>query len=195
MKLSSALLLVGLIAVATIREAPPHPRSGLDPASFDVSVRPQDDLYQFVNGRWLATTEIPSDRVAYGAFTELTEKAETDLRAIIEEGVASHPRRRSLKQLIADLYTSAMDEARIDALGAAPASPVLERIDRIRSTSDLSAMAGYLGFIGTGGPFAANVVTDAADVNRLVVQLTQGGTLLPTPATCSAPVDSTATIG
>src|SRR5262245_12288609 len=169
MKQSSALVLVGLMAVATIREAPPDFRSGLDPASFDVSVRPQADLYQFVNGRWLATTEIPPDRVAYGASTELTEKAERDLRGIMQEAVASDPRHGSPKQLIADLYASAMDEARIDALGAGPASPVLDRIDGVRSTSDLAAVAGYLGFIGTGGPFAANVVTDAADVNRLVV--------------------------
>src|SRR4029453_1202381 len=174
MKLSGALFLVGLLAIATIREAPPDPRSGLDPASFDSSVRPQDDLYRFVNGRWLATTEIPSDRVAYGAFTELTEKAEADLRTIIEEAAASHPRRGSPQQ-IADLYASVMDEARTEALGAVPAAPVLARIRDVRSTGDLSAVAGYLGFLGTGGPFATTVVTDVADVNRLIVQVTQGG--------------------
>src|SRR6188472_2528050 len=118
MKLFSALLLVGLLAVATIREAPPELKSGLDPASFDSSVRPQDDLYRFVNGRWLATTEIPADRVVYGAFTELTEQAEADLRAIIEETAASRPRRGSAKQQIADLYASVMNEAQVDALGA-----------------------------------------------------------------------------
>jgi putative endopeptidase len=180
MKLSGALFLVGLLAIATIREAPPDPRSGLDPASFDSSVRPQDDLYRFVNGRWLASTEIPSDRVAYGAFTELTEKAEADLRVIIEETAASRPRRGSSRQQIADLYASVMDEARVEALGATPAVPVLARIDSVRSTSDLSAVAGYLGFIGMGGPFATNVVTDATDANRLIVQVTQGGTLLAT---------------
>jgi len=57
---------------------------------------------------------------------------------------------------------------------------VLGRIRGVRSTSDLSAVAGYLGFLGTGGPFATTVVTDAADVNRLIVQVNQGGTLLPT---------------
>jgi putative endopeptidase len=180
MKLSAALFLVGLLAIATIREAPPDPSSGLDPASFDSSVRPQDDLYRFVNGRWLATTEIPSDRVAYGAFTELTEKAEADLRVIIEETAASRPRRGSSRQQIADLYASVMDEGRVEALGATPAVPVLARIDSVRSTSDLSAVAGHLGFIGMGGPFATNVVTDATDANRLIVQVTQGGTLLAT---------------
>ena len=119
MRVSSALVLVGLIAMVTIREAPPDPRSGLDPASFDSSVRPQDDLYRFVNGRWLAITEIPSDRVTYGAFTELTEKAEADLRAIIEAAAASHPRRGSPKQQIADLYASVMDETRTRRLARA----------------------------------------------------------------------------
>lgn len=180
MRLLSAVLLVGLMSIATNREAPPDSRSGLDPSSFDASIRPQDDLYRFVNGRWLATTDIPPDRVAYGAFTELTEKAEADLRAIIEETAAGGPRRGSAKQQIADLYASVMNEARVEALGPTPAASVLARIDSVNSTSDLAAAAGYLGFLGTGGPFATTVVTDAADVNRLIVQVTQGGTLLPT---------------
>jgi len=180
MKPSSALLLVGLLAVATIREAPPDTTSGLDPTSFDASVRPQDDLYRFTNGRWLAATEIPSDRVAYGAFTELTEKAETDLRGIIEEAAATRPRRGSPRQQIADFYASVMDESRVDALGVTPAAPVLTRIEAVQSTSDLGGAAGYLGYLGAGGPFATNVVTDAADASRLIVQVTQGGTLLAT---------------
>src|SRR4249919_1175268 len=159
MKPFNALLLVGLLAVATIREAPPDLTSGLDPATFDSSVRPQDDLYRFTNGRWLATNEIPSDRVAYGAFTELTEKAEADLRGIIEEAAATRPRRGSPRQQIADFYASVMDESRVDALGVTPAAPVLTRIEAVQSTSDLAAAAGYLGYLGTGGPFATNVVT------------------------------------
>ncbi len=175
-----ALLLVGLFAFGAAREAPPQTSSGLDPSSFDSSVRPQDDLYRFVNGRWMATIDIPADRVTYGAFTELTEKAEFDLREIIEEAAASHPRNGSPKQQITDLYASAMNQARADALGATPLAPVLTRIDAIASTRDLAAVAGHLGYLGSGGPFAATVVTDAADANRLIVQVSQGGTLLPT---------------
>ncbi len=44
----------------------------------------------------------------------------------------------------------------------------------------MAAIAGHLGFLGTGGPFQTNVVTDARDASRLIVQVTQGGTLLPT---------------
>ena len=35
-------------------------KSGLDPAQFDKTVRPQDDLFRYVNGGWLAKTEIPA---------------------------------------------------------------------------------------------------------------------------------------
>jgi len=162
-----------------LRKASPQAKSGLDPSTFDASIRPQDDLYRFVNGRWLNDTEIPADRVAYGAFTELTEKAEADIRLIIEETATAHPR-GGPKQQIADLYVSAMDEARVEARGATPLVPVLSRIDAIRSARDVAAVAGHLGYLGTGGPFATTVVTDSADTTRLIVQVSQGGTLLPT---------------
>ena len=47
-------------AAAPVVPAPPPPRSGLDLEGFDRNVRPQDDLYRFVGGGWLAKTEIPT---------------------------------------------------------------------------------------------------------------------------------------
>ena len=35
--------------------------SGINIDELDPSVRPQDDLYRHVNGRWLERTEIPAD--------------------------------------------------------------------------------------------------------------------------------------
>jgi len=65
--------------------APPPSVSGLDLTGFDHSVRPQDDLFRFVNGTWTATTAIPPDRARYGVFDILAERAEADVRAIAEE--------------------------------------------------------------------------------------------------------------
>jgi predicted metalloendopeptidase len=175
-----AFCLVGLLALAAVTDAPPQIASGLDRSSFDASVRPQDDLYRYVNGSWLAKTDIPPDRVSYGAFTELSEAVEANLRAVIEAASAGHPRHGSPRQQIVDLYASLMDEARVDALGAAPLSPILTRIQAVNSTRDLAAIVGQLGFLGMGGAFPTNVVTDVRDANRLIVQVTQGGTLLPT---------------
>jgi putative endopeptidase len=47
------------------------PLSGIDQSTIDASVRPQDDLYQHVNGGWLENTVIPDDRPLEGTFTAL----------------------------------------------------------------------------------------------------------------------------
>src|SRR5262245_7579255 len=58
--------------------------SGLDLASLDRAVRPQDDLYRFAAGTWLRDTPIPPDRSNYGAFAVLQDQANADVRAIAE---------------------------------------------------------------------------------------------------------------
>src|SRR5665647_3086218 len=60
-------------------------RSGIDTSSLDPAVRPQDDLFRHVNGRWLAEHEIPADRAMDGAFRLLPDQAEENVRGIITE--------------------------------------------------------------------------------------------------------------
>ena len=86
-------------------------RSGIDPAAVDPDVRPQDDLFAHVNGRWLATTRIPEDRGRYGTFDVLRENAEEHVRAIIEEVAAGAPQPGTVAAKVGDLYASFMDEA------------------------------------------------------------------------------------
>ena len=45
--------------------APPGALSGIASQYFDPSVRPQDDFYRYVNGKWLDATDIPADLPAY----------------------------------------------------------------------------------------------------------------------------------
>lgn len=157
------------------------PRSGLDVAGFDRTVLPQDDLYRYVNGGWLSRVAMPGDRVSYGAFAEIADRTERDLRAIIEE-IATRPNRPrgSAAQQIADLYASVVDEARLEQLGASPIQPELRRIDAIRSARDLAAEAGYLSSIAAGGPFGGTIGIDPLSPGAApVARVTQGGTLLP----------------
>ena len=176
-------ILAGIAALTALAGGMPRaqgPKSGLDLSGFDRTVAPQDDLYRHVNAGWIARVTIPGDRVTYSAFTELQDKTERDLRAIIEE-VAARPNRPrgSAAQQIADLYTSVVDEARIEQLGAAPIQPELARIGAIRSTRDFAAEAGYLSSIAAGGPFGGTVGTDPLNAGAPVARVTQGGTLLP----------------
>ena len=46
----------------------------------NLDIRPQDDLFGHVNGTWLDTAEIPSDRSAWGPFVKLADQSEERVR-------------------------------------------------------------------------------------------------------------------
>ncbi len=170
------LAAAGLLLASAVQP----PRSGLDPAGFDRSVAPQDDLYAYVNHAWLESTAMPADRVSYGAFGEIADRTEADLRVLIEEIAARPVRPRgSPSQQIADLYSSVVDEHRVEALGLAPALPEIHRIDAIASARDMAVEAGYLSSIAAGGPFGGSVGRDPMNAGAPVARVTQGGLLLP----------------
>jgi predicted metalloendopeptidase len=180
MSVRPLLVAAGLaVAVAAAPAQRPAPVSGLDPRTFDASIRPQDDLFRHVNNGWIASTPIPPERVWFGTLGELADRAELDIRAIIDEIIATPNRKPgSEAQQIADLYASMLDEDTIERLGAAPIQPELRKIDAIQTTKALAAEAGYLSSIAGGGPFDGTVDEDATERGTFVFQLVQGGTLM-----------------
>jgi putative endopeptidase len=167
-------LLAVVVAGAAAAPQPPL-KSGLDPSTFDRSVRPQDDLYRFVNGKWLETAVIPPERVTHGTFAELADRAEDDVRRLIEKMDG----RGGAERQIRDLYASMMNEDAVEALGALPIQEGLDRIDAIDSVAALARETGRLSAIGAGGPFGASAGIDINNPSALIVTVTQGGTLLP----------------
>ena len=142
-------------------------------------IRPQDDLFGHVNGRWLEETEIPSDRSAWGSFTVLADAAEEHVRQIIEELAQSTHEPGSNAQKIGDLYASFMDEDRVEALGAEPIRGELEELGAVADKTALAAYVGRLERQGGGGFFGAYVDTDDRNSERYIVNVLQGGLGLP----------------
>lgn len=154
--------------------------SGIELANMDTSVRPQDDFFRYVNGAWLASTEIPADRTTTGVVMDLRDKAREDVRAIIEETAArTDLAPGSDEQKVADLYSSFMDTGRLDELGLAPLEPLLAEIDDLADTADLSACFATLAVNGGGGPLLGYIGVDAKDSTRYAAHLWQSGLGLP----------------
>src|SRR6476661_10048095 len=65
--------------------------SGIPVDELDPGIRPQDDLFRHVNGKWIARTEIPADKARYGSFYILAEEAEKAVRDIIIEAQSANP--------------------------------------------------------------------------------------------------------
>lgn len=157
---------------------PPALGLGIDTDAMDPSARPQDDFFRYVNGRWLDETEIPADRTRYGAFDQLREGAERDVRAIIEDvaaGRAADPD----AQKIGDFYTAYMDSARVERLGLAPLEPDFARIAAVETPDDL---ARYFAGNGAGfgpRPFAWFVAVDDRIATQHALFFAQSGLGLP----------------
>ncbi|WP_206054027.1 M13 family metallopeptidase [Nocardioides iriomotensis] len=149
-------------------------RPGMNP-----DIRPQDDLFGHVNGRWLDETEIPSDRSAWGSFTVLADAAEEHVHRIIEELAQGEHEAGSNAQKIGDLFASFMDEERVEQLGADPIRGELEELGAVADKTALAAYVGRLERQGGGGFFGAYVDTDDRNSERYVVNVLQGGLGLP----------------
>ena len=151
--------------------------SGIVTEDLDEAVRPQDDLYRHVNGKWIERTEIPSDKARYGSFIVLAEESEKAVRDIIMESQSADPGTEARK--VGDLYASFMDEARAQALGAKPIEPLLAEAAAVSSIPQLLATLGRLERGGAPGFFQLFVDNDPGNPERYLVFMEQAGIGLP----------------
>ncbi|MBI5028632.1 MAG: peptidase M13 [Actinobacteria bacterium] len=147
--------------------------------SFDLdpTVRPQDDLFRHVNGRWLADVEIPADKHAAGAFVDLRDASERAIRDIVTGLSGSAPGTEAY--LVEHMYGSFMDTERIDAAGLEPLRPLLAEIDAIGTVDDLLDYFGRSLRRGTGAPIGLEVDADPGDPTRYALFVGQSGIGLP----------------
>jgi len=151
--------------------------SGIDMSELDPAVRPQDDLFRHVNGKWIDRTSIPSDKARYGSFYVLAEAAEKAVQDIIVEAQGAEP--GSEERKFGDLYTSFMDEGRINELGAEPLRPLLAEVAAVTGIDSLLRTLGRLERKGTTGFFQLFVDNDPGNPERYLVFVEQGGIGLP----------------
>ncbi len=149
---------------------------GIDTAQIDADVRPGDDFFEYVNGKWLATFEIPADKSRYGVFDELRDQSEEDVHAIVTDVMAESAAAGSTEQKVGDLYASWMDEATVEARGLEPLQTKLAEIEAISSTSDLQRMFGKIDY---SAPFTISILPDPADTTRYTISIDQSGLGMP----------------
>jgi putative endopeptidase len=154
-------------------------RSGLDLSYVDAGARPQDDLFGYVNGRWLADYPIPADRATDGAFRSLFDRAEEQVRELITEVSEKQAATGTDEQRIGDLYASFLDEDTVEARGVQPLLDELAAIDGAADPDALAVVIGGLQRTGVGGGVGAYVDTDSKNSSRYLVHVSQSGLGLP----------------
>jgi len=150
------------------------PTSGLDRAGMDAAARPQDSLFEAMNGTWLKNTPIPADKADFGTFMQLDDLSNERVKAIVE-GLAAKPQAGgTINAKIGDFYAGYMDTVAIDAAGMRPLWPYLAQIDAVKSKGDLVHLMGqWVSFVDL--PMGLGVSPDAKDPTIYSAGAGQGG--------------------
>jgi putative endopeptidase len=165
-------------AAAGNPDAPQFGSFGIDLAAQDKSVKPGDDFYRYVNGRWLATEKIPADQSSWGPLEVLEEQAELDVKAIIAASAAARAAAGTNEQKIGDFYSAFLDRDKIDGLGLTPAKVGLGAIAALKTHEQVAATIADPRF-PLDGPIGYGITLDQKNPDRYIVSIGQSGLSLP----------------
>jgi predicted metalloendopeptidase len=178
-KLLPVLLCISIAGLASADGAEAPLASGIDPAAMDRNVRPQDDLFRHVNGTWLATTSFPAEYASAGIGIMLFEKAQADVQAILLEAAAAGYKATPDMRRLGDMYTSFLDEKKVEERGIEPLKPLFAEIEAIDGPQALARFFGRAQGLGISVPIAVYVYPDARNSTHNVAYLSQDGLGMP----------------
>lgn len=153
--------------------------SGIESKNIDQSVRPQDDLYRYVNNNWLKSTTIPADKSNYGTFTILFDQSLDRLKLIVEEASAAKAEPGTETQKVGDFYKSYIQTEKLESLGIKPIEKYLQEVEAISDAEQLAAWFARGQHIGLGSPIRFFVGQDDKNATQYIGNFYQGGLGLP----------------
>jgi len=116
----------------------------LDVTSMDRSVDPCVDFFAYACGGWIKNNPIPPDQSSWDTYSKMQDENLGRLRGILEATSAPDAKRGPVDQKIGDYYASCTDEKTINAKGAEPLKPSLERIEKISSKAEIASVAAAM---------------------------------------------------
>ena len=151
-----------------------------DPESMNLSVKPGDDFYEYVEGNWIASHPVPADKSRYGEFDIVTDRNYDLVRGIVESAANNTTAAKgSLDQKIGEFYRMGMDNATLETQRLAPIKGMLKTIDNITNITDVLAVSTQMMDLGMDPFFSIYVAPDKKNSKIMIATLTQGGLGLP----------------
>ncbi|WP_176340162.1 M13 family metallopeptidase [Xanthomonas hortorum] len=156
-------------------------KSTFDIGELEGQISACENLFDFVNSKWIARNPIPDDRFSFGAFDQMREKSIAIQKGILESAASKGSAGTPLERILGNLYEAGMDEAKIEQLGS---MPIKAQLDQINSLNSPEQVASYLAQIHAAGQLAVfNFIPEADiyDSSRQVGYALQGNFNLPAP--------------
>ena len=137
MKISKVLLLACCFFILQKSNAQTS-KKFIDPANMDLTVKPGDNFYLYVNGNWIKNTVIPASKTRWGSFDELRQNTDKDALAILKDA-AKNPNYSSKTDQgkAINMYKAAMDTVARNKQGINPIKPYLAKINAVKNIKGL----------------------------------------------------------
>ncbi|HXB91803.1 MAG TPA: alpha/beta fold hydrolase, partial [Puia sp.] len=112
-------------------------KSFVDFDGIDSSIKPGDNFFRYVNGRWYDSAKIAADQAGVGSYSFLNIPQKQLLQHILDSVSQTQHAPGSIDQKVGDFYASGMDTATINRRGYEPIRPILAQIDAIGDVPSL----------------------------------------------------------
>lgn len=143
-------------------------------------VRLQDDFYEAINGKWAEAAVIPDDKPVTGGFINLRDEIEDLMLATTDKWLKGEevPEDRVLQNFI-KYHRLAADDAKREALGIAPALPLIEEYKNLGSFADFTEKMAEFELAGKPTWLPFGIAPDFMDAKTNVLWAGEPGTILP----------------
>ena len=151
-----------------------------DPGSMNLSVKPGDEFYEYVDGAWIKSHQVPADKSRYGEFEIVEDRNYDSVKTILENAVNNTSASDgSLEQKIGEFYRLGMDNTTLEEQRLDSIKDELKMIDDISSTSDIQTVSTQMMNDGMNPFFSMYAAPDKKNSKIMITTLTQGGLGLP----------------
>ena len=172
-----AFVLAILSCLAHAQQSNSKPQPALDITSMDRSIDPCVDFFAYSCGGWIKNNPIPPDESSWDTYSKMQDENLAQLRGILEAASTADSNRNAVNQKIGDYYASCTDEAAIEAKGASPLKPGLDRIAAIKSKSEIADAIAVMP--RNNVLFRFRSIQDFRDASQEIADADQGGLGLP----------------
>ena len=171
--------LLTIMALATMTvTASAQLRSGIDLKNLDTNVRPADDFYEYACGGWMKANPLPAAYSRYGSFDRLAEDNNKRINGILKELLENTYQQGSVEQQLSDLYKLAMDSARREKDGIAPAMGEIKALEAAKTKEQIFKIQLDLMPYGDSEIFGAYIGADEKNAAENILNIYQSGLTL-----------------
>ena len=178
MKTKRLIAAMMIVSSSVVGMAQTQLESGIDLTNMDLTANPATDFYQYATGGWQKKNPLPAAYSRYGSFDQLQEDNNKRINGILSDLLKNTYPEGSIERKLSDFYKLAMDSTRRDKECVAPVTPLLKKIEALKSVPEFKKLQMQYAPFSFGVPFDASFNADERNASMNILYLYQGGLTL-----------------